>query len=189
MNRPLPPYGEHDRRKLPGDGVDFERPRHCVGVDPGGKHTGICIVRLQGRWIADEPVAGWDIVTRKDDEPVAEYAERAHHRMVVMLWEAAGARGGSYFFAIEGLNPPTAHMGMTNVKGLLDTARVLGYLECALPRVVLVPPANHGGDLLLAYPKELVAQNERKGTGKRRHARSAYDVALSAISTRYQPKD
>jgi len=46
---------------------------------------------------------------------------------------------------------------------------------------VLVPPNNHGGLGRAAYPAELIGKREGAAlTGRLRHCRAAWDVAMSA---------
>lgn len=79
--------------------------------------------------------------------------------------------------AIEDIVHPSPHLGLANMEGLLHTAQVLGALRSTFPAAVLVRPGGHGSAPLASYPPELVGDREPKGTGKLRHARSAWDVA------------
>jgi hypothetical protein len=75
-------------------------------------------------------------------------------------------------------------MGLTNVRGLLDTAIVVGVLLGRHP-LILVPPGKHGKGLLLAYPRPLQPENGRgRGYDRMRHCRSAWDVAGAAMTMR-----
>jgi hypothetical protein len=81
--------------------------------------------------------------------------------------------------AVEDVVAPNPHMGLTNVSALIETARLVGYLQALYP-VVLVPPGGHGKAPLQTYPEALVGPRETAGTGRRRHLRSAWDVAGAA---------
>ena len=81
--------------------------------------------------------------------------------------------------AVEDVVAPNPHMGLTNVSALIETARLVGYLQAVYP-VVLVPPGGHGKAPLQTYPAALVGPRETAGTGRRRHLRSAWDVAGAA---------
>ena len=89
-----------------------------------------------------------------------------------------GLRGecGVPVIAVEDVVAPNPHMGLTNVSALIETARLVGYLQ-AVYEVVLVPPGGHGKAPLQTYPEALVGPRETSGTGRRRHLRSAWDVA------------
>lgn len=82
--------------------------------------------------------------------------------------------------AVEDLNEPTPHLGLTNVGGLIGAAMVLGAVVFAYPAAVIVPPGGHGAAPLATYPSRLVGPRELKGTGKLRHLRSAWDVSGAA---------
>ena len=93
-----------------------------------------------------------------------------------LIYRGAEAGGCAPIVAVEDLVEPNPHLGLSNVKGLMDTAQVLGALRAHFD-VVLVAPGGNGSAPLQTYPAELVGDNEPKGTGKLRHARSAWDVA------------
>jgi len=138
-----------------------------VGIDPGGAATGI--VAREG-----DTLVGWCLLERDRDQSfehwVRECAETA--RTFVAKTEAT-------LVAIEMINEPTWHVRQRpiTVLGILDTQAVIGALLVSLPNVVLVPPGGNGSGPLLAYPKELVGAREHRGTGYRRHLRSAWDLA------------
>ena len=152
-----------------------------LGIDPGGRSTGF--VLRDG-----ETLLAHDVLDRHDAsrplwvEACVEAADNMAHEATVDL------------VAIEDLNDPVAAMGMTSVRGLIDTAVVIGALLCWAQdpttgvQVVLVPPGRHGraaeglgrAGLLAAYPG-LVGDRETSGTGRLRHARAAYDVCAAAV--------
>lgn len=143
-----------------------------VGIDPGGAATGI-VTRDR-----DHPVDA-RLVLRLDDDDNRTYLSRVLAQLALGLHDAE-------LVAVEGVNPPTPQMGTTSVKGLLDTARILGaiegwaWTELAWDRLVVVPPGGHGSAPLRTYPPHLIGPRETKGTGVRRHLRSAWDVAGAA---------
>lgn len=138
-----------------------------VGVDPGGRTTGV--VSVNGSTVVYSA-----LVTRTADQAFGQYALEVVDTVriaVSAFWPTIN---------VEDLVEPTPHLGLTSVKGLIDTARLIGYLEAELPNygiVRMVRPNNHGGDPLAAYPPELVGSREKVGTGKLRHVRAAYDIA------------
>jgi len=54
---------------------------------------------------------------------------------------------------------------------------VLGAVLYAHPDAIIVAPGGHGSAPLTTYPAALVGDREVVGTGKRRHLRSAWDIA------------
>lgn len=146
-----------------------------LGIDPGGSQTGY-VVR-NGRTLVD-----WDLLDR-------DQADRT-------LWVEACVEAANNLalefepelVAVENLNDPTPHMGVTSVRGLIDTAVIIGALvawsqDFPLP-LQLVPPACHGraaeglgrAALVAAYPG-LVGPREKSGAGQMRHVRAAWDIA------------
>lgn len=155
----------------PGTNAETSRSPVVLGVDPGGKTTGMaqrCGPRL----------AWWALVERRDGESDACYLTRVAGAVHQRHLESP------VVVAVEGLNHPSPHLGLANVSGLLATAEVLGALKMAAVmhgwRLVEVPPGGHGSAPLAGYPRELVRARERTGTGRLRHARSAWDIAGAA---------
>lgn len=145
-----------------------------VGVDPGGRTTGVC-ARLR-----DDVVAAL-LIERIGSEviPPPGYVRQVAEEVRVLVAQLTGL-GWVPSVVVEDVRPPTPQLGMSNPGGLLGAALVLGALLEAFPSAILVPPGGHGSQLLASYPTALRAPSERAGTGKRRHARSAYDVAGAA---------
>lgn len=141
-----------------------------VGVDPGGRTTGI--VRRTGRRV-DE----YDLVDRGDDSMPVYIG-----RVLAAVARVATGRTPKPLLAVEDVVPPSGHIRIANVAGLLDTAQVLGGVLARWPNAVVVRPAGHGSHLLAVYPSELVGRNEPKGAGRLRHCRSAYDIAGAVIN-------
>jgi len=147
------------------------RPPAVVGVDPGANETGV-VARRGGELLAAEIVS-------RGRAPDGQYLALvlACVGAMVQLCDAA-------VVAVEGLVHPRAYRGgdlqMVNVSGLLGTAAVYGAVLARWPSAVVVAPAGHGSSPLAAYPQALLGRNERRGTGRRRHARSAWDIAGAA---------
>lgn len=160
-----------------------------LAVDPGARQAGAVVRR--GR-----DLKAWVTVLRDDPtSPVAEWAGEVCDALETMVgWYDAP----STVLAVEGVNAPSPHMGMTNVAPTLDTAWVAGAVgawgrDLGLP-VLVVPPARHGAPvegltgraarqvLLQKYPDVLVGPRETTGSGKGhlQHARAAWDVAGAA---------
>lgn len=170
-----------------------------VGVDPGAKDTGICVIR--GRDI----LATHTVATTGDLFP----ADRDYLQAVVHAVRSCFTPGFTDFgdfadeptlVAVESITKPNWHMGRggaaANPTALLATAEVLGAVLAhpwPVP-IVAVPPGKNGSQPLGTYPPELVSAAERRaknwqlkvGGGKLRHQRSAFDVALAGARS-HQP--
>lgn len=141
-----------------------------IGVDPGGRSTGIVVRQgntLLGSHTFEAPygLEGPALIGLCEDIAFRELAcQRAPVRV-----------------AVEGLNPPSPHMGLTNVSGLIGAATVLGAVLSHWPHAIVVPPGGNGSGPLAAYP-EALRPRRGKGAGKDslRHCRSAWDVAGAA---------
>lgn len=145
-----------------------------VGVDPGGRSTGV-VTRHADRLLYAATV------TR--DGTLADYLTEVTCTVTKAVACAVTDQAGTTdpivtpIVAVEDLNEPTPHLGLTNVRGLIGAAEVLGAVLHAYPTAVLVPPGRHGSAPLDTYPPALVGARERQGTGKARHVRSSWDVA------------
>lgn len=120
----------------------------------------------------DESLTSW---VRQVSDAATFLYHRAHIRPDE-LWN-----GTRILVACEDLNSPTAHMGLTSVRGLLDTATVIGGLMRAFgDMLILVPPAGFGKAPLQTYPTALVGPSEKRGKGCLQHARAAWDQSFAA---------
>lgn len=157
-----------------------------LGVDPGspGKSGGTGLVLVDRRRLLD-----FAVVQDRDVD--------LGRRATVVSWEmqelladrldriaAASHPGEVDLVAVEDIASPGGHARgrgghIINPRYLLAAAVQAGVaIEWARHNgypVVLVPPAGNGDAPALAYPDELTTTK----TGKIRHARSAYDVALA----------
>ena len=147
--------------------------RIYVGVDPGGSFTGVCARQGELR-------CGGHVLIERDGD-MAVYADEVAVE-VHWLLNSYGSRGYECAVAIEDVNDPVPHMGLSNVRGLLDTSYLIGFLRASLDGtdVVMVPPGRHGSAPLGSYPAQLVGAREKRGAGRMRHVRSAWDVAGAA---------
>ena len=93
----------------------------------------------------------------------------------------AQVKGCQSLIAVEELVHPTPHMGLANVRGLLDTAQILGAVVAVGMLVVRVRPAKFGTAPLASYPAALVGEREVSGKGRLRHARAAWDIAGAGL--------
>lgn len=163
-----------------------------VGVDPGGADTGIVIRRGD--------LLVWRATTHRRDQPLKAYLAAVVRDLADSI---VGARefvsdAGGWLLAVEDVVEPKPQIRITNVRGLLDTAIVLGAVldsvlvltvACGLGATideempsVIVRPGRHGQGPLAAYPEELRPTRGRgMGKDKLRHMRSAWDIAASGL--------
>lgn len=159
-----------------------------LGVDPGARSTGLCLIH--GR-----DILAHETITH--DTPNLLPVPRTYLRDVVerINWIRRLNPGLDPSLAVEDVVRPNWHMNgraAADPSALLATAAVLGAVLAIDSRgrtVLQVRPSGNGSRPLGAYPDELVSAGERRkagwqmriGSGQLRHARSAYDVALSAL--------
>jgi hypothetical protein len=142
-----------------------------LGVDPGGRSTGLCL--CDGR-----EVIGWRLVEREPASAFDFYLAAVIRNVQFFRYLQGKAR-----IAVEDLVDPNPHLGITAVRGLLDTAQVIGAIRATFG-VTMVRPGGHGSNLLKSYPPELIGPKEgAAGKGKMRHVRSAFDVAQAYAMT------
>lgn len=139
-----------------------------VGVDPGGTWTGL--VARRGDHLLDAAV-----LRREVGQPDVRWVAR-------VLWEIEVLSGGPdpVVVAVESVVAPTGRLGMISLEGLIGCAAVYGAIIGEYPEAVTVSPGGHGSAVLAAYPPALRARGETAGTGRWRHARSAWDIAGAA---------
>lgn len=152
-----------------------------VGVDPGGKTTGVIARQRQELLVAE-------LVVNDDAPEVSAGYLREVLTVLDSLVVRARQRKLSLFVAVEDVIEPNPHLGIANMRGLLATAQVLGAVRCWSEDtcdIVVVRPGGHGSAPLRSYPPALVGDREgRAGTGKLRHARSAWDIAAAGVTER-----
>lgn len=144
-----------------------------IGVDPGGRQTGIVVRR------GSELLAA-DLVTRDGPElfPKADYlAEVIEAIGGLIIYASQELAEPATAVAVEGVVHPNGHVRMINAAGLLGTATVLGAILGQFPSALVVPPAGNGAGPRSAYPAALWPPTEKRGTGRCRHLRSAWDIA------------
>ena len=151
-----------------------------LGIDPGGASTGLAIVDTRGNGV------GWHALVERDrTEPLTAYLE-------AIADEVASASDTALdLVALEDLTDPSPHLGLANVRGLIDTATVtgwiLGVLRYSSVPVTMVAPGEHGSAPIGAYPEAIRSPRERVGAGRLRHVRSAYDVAIAGARQARHP--
>lgn len=147
-----------------------------LGIDPGGRWTGLAA--RQG----DVPL--WaSLVTRMEQGPIPgpKYLGEVIDE-VEMALDALGQleQGGDVILAIEAMVEPKGYR-ITSPAGLIGPAMVLGALLGYFDSPLLVPPARHGQGPQQAYPPSFWGAQEKAGTGRFRHIRSAWDIASAGL--------
>lgn len=139
-----------------------------MGVDPGGRHTGL-VVKDHERVLAACVLKR----TTGDKFPDAHYIHEVLDEITVHIEIVE-------FVALEGIveprgrDPEGNEVIMTSA-GLIGTGIVYGAVLARWPNAVIVPPGGNGSLPDGAYPPE-IRRHVRLG-GPSDHARSAYDVA------------
>lgn len=145
-----------------------------LGIDPGTKTTGFCLITNAGETKA------WGLSHREKEESIYDYAEALIARAKSLTF------GRNCVMAIEDMRPPVPQLGMISVKPHIETGKLIGALWIGLDGYerVIVQPKRHGSHtpLWLHYPDELIGDRENpdNGKGKLRHCRSAFDIAKAA---------
>lgn len=162
----------------------------AVGVDPGGRHTGV-VARAGDQLLYKALVSCTPDITF--DWYLAEVVDtvrraRDHARDVLIAHDTHPRTG--LLVGVEDINDPTPQMGIASIRGLIDTAQVLGAVAAHFV-VTRIPPAGHGSNPLSTYPNALVG-HETEGRGRLRHVRSAWDIAgvthrIHQLTTTTQP--
>lgn len=164
-----------------------------IGIDPGARWTGI--VARDGTRLLGSTVIDRHKVEPDTDRPGGATME-AITEAVGLLADPATAR-----IAVEDAIAPNPHVrrrdgnSLTNPHAIIDTARIVGYLQCAFPEIVLVRPGGNGSQALTSYPRALVTDREWANAIRAHrllesapsnppqcHARSAWDCAGTAAT-------
>lgn len=158
-------------------------PATWVGIDPGGRFTGI-VVR-QG-----SELLGWMLIRRELDEGALGVGPQYIAAVVGAVTNLKYAAGAAV--AVEALNAPTGFRNgkrePINPGHAMAAAMILGGVLAAFPHALLVPPGDNGAGSLSTYPDDLVTKRERIAGLNRKagdsadihHCRSAWDVAGTA---------
>lgn len=162
---------------------EFDVP--VLGVDPGGRDTGIILVD-------GVRVGGRSVRSAGELLPVDQgYVQSVLSEIDGLIAGSSDSRG--VVVCVEGVTRPSWHVqasasrgAAANPTGLIAAAVVLGAVLGRFPGAVVVPPGGNGSRPLGAYPLGLVSEGERRkkgwelrvGGGKLRHQRSAWDVAF-----------
>lgn len=158
-----------------------------LGVDPGGQNTGVTLVDVTLELCSGR------VLERGDQQPIHDYATAVAREVTELatgqhaIAEGMGTKPVT-LIGVEGLNRVTPQMGKRpidlypTVEAGIVLGACFGMLRARGLHVAWVPPGGHGDNPLRTYPSQLIGAREKKGTGRLRHARSAYDVAFAARS-------
>jgi hypothetical protein len=156
-----------------------------VGVDPGGRSTGI-VVRH------GYDLLGWMILDRTDDDDEGRsigVGAPTIQAVNAAITNALATAGPGAHLAVEGVTPPVGFKDgkrePIDPRDTIATGVVLGGILAAHPDAVVVRPNSHGRGTLAAYPEGLITPAERRHglnrkagkSASERHARAAWDVA------------
>lgn len=162
--------------------------RLALGVDPGYRDTGIVVIAAAPLGCTPTLLAN---VTIHRDEPAKagqSLTDGGYLDDIERTLEILCNTHAISFVGVEDVVAPTPHMGVTNPTGIIGTALTAGDVRAWLrarfvpSRVVMVRPARNGSLPAAAYPPELLDRGGKAAPGgKRRHERSAFDVARQAL--------
>jgi hypothetical protein len=160
-----------------------------VGIDPGGRDTGIAVVDCSLGGTSTPPLLA-SLTVHRSDKGRLEQPPRGYLLDVVGAVLIAVREHGAGMVAVEAVKKPNPHVKRKNGNSIIDPAAIMGTAvvfgaifgrSWTIP-VVAVQPGGNGTYLPLnRYPAPLGTTG--MGNDKRRHERSAYDVAATAPTT------
>jgi hypothetical protein len=145
-----------------------------VGIDPGGKHSGI-VLRDRDQLLGCSTIH-WGTNGRHD-----------YHEAIVDKISLYAAQAD--LVAVEDIVAPTGFSRgrdghIIQPGGLLETAVVVGIVLGRWPQTIVVAPHGNGSGPPAGYPEKLrPTRGQGKGFDALRHVRSAWDVAGAALTT------
>lgn len=140
-----------------------------VGIDPGATETGL--VAIEGR----DLLKGCVVIREKDQELKPYILE-------VIACLEDGYIDDETMAGVEGVDAPLPYIDgelrLNNPMPIIETGAVFGAVIGRWPEALVIPPGKNGKGPRRNYPAALWGAREEKGTGRLRHCRSAWDVAL-----------
>lgn len=148
--------------------------QYVLGVDPGSAHVGICVRTLRTGSLVEAAVLD------RTTEDLIEWCLQVANRVAEIVVAHEAPRFDAV--GVEETRRPNPHLGLSNPQAIIDTAWVAGAVATTLAAAtrlapVIVPVSRHGSGPRGAYPEQLWGPREKQGTGRLRHARSAFDIA------------
>lgn len=157
-----------------------------IGIDPGARYTGVAVVNAN-----EELLASWVFVRPDSTDKFDDFHAWAN-KLVSIIEDKVIPLFPGATLGIEAVsNPKGFHKGqraMMDPKDIMWTSFIVGFLSCNYKDAVLVRPGNNGGQNLDFYPDGLVGRRPKNLIGinengaPRKHERSAYDVAVKALT-------
>lgn len=146
----------------------------AVGIDPGARHTAICVVD-------NETVIESSTYKRLDEDSAVDWARKNADYAVSYKEKYPHA-----FLAVEGINDPKGFnkkgRALLNPRDIIRTGIALGAIVAVIRDIEVIPPDLHGDMHDSHYPLVLKGRRPKDLKGvyegnTRRHEKSAYDVA------------
>jgi hypothetical protein len=163
--------------------------RVVMGIDPGYRDTGITVVASAPGAVLPSLLAGVTVRRETPATPGTSLTEGAYLDLVEHALDELAERFAIAAVGIEDVLAPSPHLGTINVTGIIATGVTAGSCRAwararfGSARVAMVRPRRNGSGHPAAYPVELLDRGGKVApSGKRRHERSAYDVARAALS-------
>lgn len=161
----------------------YDHRRFIVACDPGCRESGV--VARSGR-----DLLGASLVMSAAEAgalPDARYV--AEVLAAIAEYRERGGLEAPAIVAVEAVTKPNTHhdgqLRFITPIALIGTAIVYGAILGVYPDAVVVQPGGHGQAPMVSYPEILrPTSGQGKGYDKRRHVRSAWDIAgAAALST------
>jgi hypothetical protein len=159
---------------------------YVIGVDPGGRETGI--VAAIGPAPGTMTLAMAMVVVRRGGQLLDVDPHYLHEVTTTVHTLLAEAPAGTWpLVTVEGVTRPNSHhhgkLAFIDPSGILATAITLGAIgaeQWPCPLVTVRPGANGSGPAAV-YPRPIRPPAGGKGGDQARHLRSAWDVATSGL--------
>lgn len=156
-----------------------------LGIDPGGRWTGLAVVDLTILTSVPPLLASFTVIRPDRGDPMTQ-VPRYYLDDVVSCAVDAVNRFDVDLIGVEGVNKPGGHAKgrrghIIDPGPIIATGIVFGAVfgrRYACPCHAVSPGRNGSQIPLNRYPAPLAVTG--KGNDKRRHERSAYDVAIGA---------
>lgn len=154
-----------------------------IGMDPGARHSAICIRD------GDVPIFAGTITRELSVDPV-RYALQVVDKFLEVVAEIL-IQYPNVAIGIEGVVAPKGFKGgkraPLNPEHIVRTGVTAGALAGAFRAAHIVRPRNNGSQHISQYPDTLQGRRNFDllpgfGAGVRNHEQSAYDIALKALN-------
>lgn len=167
-----------------------------VGVDPGGRTTGLAVrdtkLDTDQGYVTHQLVArtGNNLLPVWADRTWSTYAHNVLRSIDRLLADAAESDRGPVELAVETLHTPSgfakgkpAPLNRNQLGGLMGTCGILVVVLARWPNAGIIAPGGHGSAGQIAYPPQ-IRKPEHVKVDVLRHCRSAWDVTHAYSSER-----